>query len=90
VVEYLSVFHHVGFFVCGGEGFCSGALLRGGVVLSGESWTRERIMKGDAPTRNTLEKPAREEDAHIDWLEEQQDQIKQIGVELYLSNQTKE
>ena len=37
-----------------------------------------------------LEETAREEDAHIDWLEEQQDQIKQIGVELYLGNQTKE
>ena len=45
---------------------------------------------GDAPTRNMLEGTAREEDAHVDWLEEQQDQIKQIGVELYLSNQTKE
>jgi len=45
---------------------------------------------GDAPTRNMLEETAREEDAHIDWLEEQQDQIKQIGVELYLGNQTKE
>lgn len=45
---------------------------------------------GDAPTRNMLEGTARDEDAHIDWLEEQQDQIKQIGVELYLSNQTKE
>jgi bacterioferritin len=45
---------------------------------------------GDAPTRNMLEGTAREEDAHVDWLEEQQDQIKQIGIELYLSNQTKE
>ena len=55
MVEYLRVFHHVGFFVCGGEGFCSAALLRGGVVLSGESWTRERIMKGDAKLVEMLE-----------------------------------
>jgi bacterioferritin len=44
---------------------------------------------GDAPTRNMLEGTAREEDAHIDWLEEQQDQIKQTSVQLYLANQTK-
>ena len=36
---------------------------------------------GDAPpTRNMLEGTAREEDAHIDWLEKQQDQIQQIGA----------
>jgi bacterioferritin len=44
----------------------------------------------DAPTRNLLEEIARDEDAHIDWLEEQQDQIKQLGIELYLANQAKE
>ncbi len=44
----------------------------------------------DAPTRNLLEQIARDEDAHIDWLEEQQDQIKQMGLELYLSVQTQE
>jgi bacterioferritin len=44
----------------------------------------------DAPTRNLLEHIARDEDAHIDWLEEQQDQIKQMGLELYLSVQTQE
>ena len=45
---------------------------------------------GDAPTRNLLEETARDEDAHIDWLEEQLDQIKQMGAELYLSTQAKE
>jgi bacterioferritin len=44
----------------------------------------------DAPSRNLLEEIARDEDAHIDWLEEQLDQIKQMGVELYLLGQTKE
>jgi bacterioferritin len=43
----------------------------------------------DAPTRNVLEQIARDEDAHIDWLEEQQDQIQQMGLELYLSNQAR-
>jgi bacterioferritin len=42
----------------------------------------------DAPTRNLLEQIARDEDQHIDWLEEQNDQIAQMGLELYLANQT--
>lgn len=42
----------------------------------------------DAPTRNLLEQIARDEDEHIDWLEEQNDQIAQMGLELYLANQT--
>ena len=45
---------------------------------------------GDAVTRNLLEEIARDEDAHVDWLEAQQDQIKQVGTELYLSLQAKE
>lgn len=41
----------------------------------------------DAPTRNLLEQIARDEDEHLDWLEEQHDQIAQMGLELYLANQ---
>jgi bacterioferritin len=44
----------------------------------------------DAVTRDFLKDIAKDEDAHIDWLEEQQDQIKQMGIELYLSLQAKE
>lgn len=44
----------------------------------------------DAPTRNLLEQIARDEDEHIDWLEEQLDQIKQMGLQFYLSTQVKE
>jgi len=42
----------------------------------------------DAATRDILESIVKEEDAHIDWLEEQLDQIAQLGVPLYLSTQT--
>jgi bacterioferritin len=31
----------------------------------------------------------REEETHVDWLETQQETIKQIGVERYLSEQLK-
>jgi bacterioferritin len=44
----------------------------------------------DAVTRELLEDIVKDEDAHLDWLEEQLDQIKQLGAELYLSTQTRE
>ncbi|HPM22538.1 MAG TPA: bacterioferritin [Phycisphaerae bacterium] len=43
----------------------------------------------DAPTRNLLEQIARDEDDHIDWLEEQLDQVKQLSLQFYLSTQIK-
>jgi len=42
----------------------------------------------DAATRDLLETIVKEEDGHVDWLEEQMDQIAQLGVPLYLSTQT--
>jgi bacterioferritin len=44
---------------------------------------------GDAVTRELLEGIIRDEDAHIDWLEEQLDQIAQMGAGIYLSTQTR-
>jgi bacterioferritin len=44
---------------------------------------------GDNGTRDLLERMLREEEAHADWLETQQESIKQIGVERYLSEQLK-
>ena len=45
---------------------------------------------GDAATRSMLEEILRDEDAHVDWLEEQLDQITQMGAAVYLSTQTRE
>jgi bacterioferritin len=45
---------------------------------------------GDAATRTLLEAILKEEDDHVDWLEEQLDQIAQMGVPMYLSTQTRE
>jgi bacterioferritin len=42
----------------------------------------------DAVTREMLEDIAKDEDDHLDWLEEQADQIEQMSVGLYLSTQT--
>jgi bacterioferritin len=44
---------------------------------------------GDNGTREMLERMLREEEAHVDWLETQQETIKQIGLERYLSEQLK-
>lgn len=43
---------------------------------------------GDAMTRELLEHILKDEDAHVDWLEAQQDQIRQMGLAVYLSTQT--
>jgi len=42
---------------------------------------------GDNGTRELLESILREEEAHIDWLEAQLDQIGQMGVQNYLVEQ---
>lgn len=41
----------------------------------------------DAVTRDLLERILKDEDEHVDWLEEQLDQIGQMGLGLYLSTQ---
>jgi bacterioferritin len=43
----------------------------------------------DAVTKTMLEDFLRDEDAHVDWLEEQLDQIAQMGVGIYLSTQAR-
>lgn len=42
---------------------------------------------GDNNTKVLLEAILKEEEEHIGWLEEQHDQIEQIGIQLYLSRQ---
>ncbi len=45
---------------------------------------------GDAATRTLLEGILKDEDDHVDWLEEQLDQIAQMGLPMYLSTQNQE
>ncbi|PLX80644.1 MAG: bacterioferritin [Desulfuromonas sp.] len=42
---------------------------------------------GDNGTKQLLETILKDEEMHIDWLEEQQDQIEQMGIQIYLSQQ---
>jgi bacterioferritin len=41
----------------------------------------------DAVTKTLLEAILRDEDDHVDWIEEQLDQVKQLGAAIYLSTQ---
>lgn len=43
---------------------------------------------GDAVIKALLDEILQDEDAHVDWLEEQRDQIAQMGTGIYLSTQT--
>lgn len=42
---------------------------------------------GDFATRNLFEEMIRDEETHADWLETQMEQISQIGIENYLTQQ---
>ncbi|MGH7255512.1 MAG: bacterioferritin [Nitrospirales bacterium] len=44
---------------------------------------------GDFTTRHMLEDMVKDVDGHIDWVETQQELIKQVGLENYLSEQIK-
>jgi bacterioferritin len=44
---------------------------------------------GDFTTRHMLEDMAEDVDEHIDWIETQQESIRQVGLENYLSEQIK-
>lgn len=45
---------------------------------------------GDNGTRELLDAILKDEEDHLDWLEAQGDQIKQMGIQLYLAEQLKE
>ncbi len=45
------------------------------------------VKAGDYTTRHMLEDMAKDVDGHIDWIETQQETIKQVGLENYLSEQ---
>ena len=46
--------------------------------------------EGDNASRELFEKLLKDEEAHVDWLEAQLHQIKEIGYERYLSQQIRE
>jgi bacterioferritin len=42
---------------------------------------------GDNGTRELMEEILEDEEEHIDWIEAQQDQIRQMGIATYLGKQ---
>ena len=48
---------------------------------------RLAVEVGDNGTKRILESILNDEESHIDWLEEQQDQISQMGIQFYLAEQ---
>ena len=47
------------------------------------------VKVGDYTTRGMLEDMVTDEEEHIDWIETQQEMIKQVGLQNYLSEQMK-
>ena len=45
---------------------------------------------GDNGTEQLLKKILTDEEAHLDWLESQQEQISQMGIQVYLAMQVKD
>lgn len=58
-----------------------------GAVKSYNAAVRQAHDLGDNTTRELLEDILKDEEDHIDWLEAQLDQIKQMGLQNYLSQQ---
>ncbi len=58
-----------------------------GAIKSYNEAIRLAVEVGDNGTREILEAILKDEEAHIDWIEAQRDQIKQMGIQNYLTEQ---
>ncbi|MDP2965533.1 MAG: bacterioferritin [Pelolinea sp.] len=61
-----------------------------GAVKSYNDGVKLAVETGDNGSRELMESILKDEEAHIDWIETQKDQIKQMGIQIYLSNQGKD
>lgn len=58
-----------------------------GAVASYNAGIKLAVEAGDNGTREIMESILKDEEDHIDWLEAQLDQISQMGIQIYLSEQ---
>ena len=58
-----------------------------GAILAYNDAIKLAVELGDNGTRELLEGILKDEEEHIDWIEAQLDQIKQMGIQVYLSEQ---
>jgi bacterioferritin len=61
-----------------------------GAVKSYNNAIQQAAELHDNGTRELLEDILKDEEDHIDWLETQTDQIKQMGIQIYLAQQSLE
>jgi bacterioferritin len=64
-----------------------GLAAESGAVKAYNDGIRLAVEVGDNGTRELLEAILKDEEEHIDWLEAQLDQIKQMGIQNYLVEQ---
>jgi bacterioferritin len=64
-----------------------GLAAEGGAVKAYNDGIKLAVEVGDNGTRDLLESILKDEEDHIDWLEAQLDQIKQMGIQNYLVEQ---
>ena len=58
-----------------------------GAVQEYNDAIQEAVAVGDNGTRELFESILKDEEEHLDWLEAQLDQIKQMGLQVYLAEQ---
>jgi len=58
-----------------------------GAIKAYNKGIRQAVELGDNGTRELLESILKDEEVHIDWIEAQLDQIKQMGLQNYLVEQ---
>jgi len=58
-----------------------------GAIKAYNETMRLAVELGDNATRDMLAKILQDEERHVDWAEQQRDQIEQMGIENYLANQ---
>lgn len=61
-----------------------------GAIKSYNDGVKLAVEVGDNGSRELMESILKDEEDHIDWIEAQKDQIKQMGIQIYLSNQGKD
>jgi bacterioferritin len=61
-----------------------------GAIAAYNAAIRQATDVGDNGTRELLESTLEDEEAHLDWLESQLDQIEQMGIENYLALQVRD
>jgi bacterioferritin len=58
-----------------------------GAIFAYNDAIKLAVEVGDNGTREMLESILKDEEEHIDWIEAQLDQIRQMGIQVYLSEQ---